>query len=71
MKILIYFIFRDHVIRYLLLPIPPQQNQVLVVLPNGLIRDAIRITWIGYIQINPLSFRILYPKASILGLGSS
>ena len=71
MKILIYFIFRDHVIRYLLLPIPPQQNQVLVVLPNGLIRDAIRITRIGYIQINPLSFRILYPKASILGLGSS
>ena len=35
MKILIYFIFRDHVIRYLLLPIPPQQNQVLVDLQPG------------------------------------
>ena len=36
MQILIYFIFRDHVIRYLLLPIPPQQNQVLVDLQAGL-----------------------------------
>ena len=35
MQILIYFIFRDHVIRYLLLPIPPQQNQVLVDLQPG------------------------------------